>query len=230
MIRKVMGILVLLCCQGANSWAGDQTPFDVATALREQVAKSLTPDLALVSVQLPTRRACKRAKSVSIHWRRAPRVGRASVQILLTGRAGRVCRSWARLEIARLRPVLVASRELVAGTLIAPGDIVQERRAAARDQGIAAASSSLLGLKVIETIEAGAIVAEEQLVMRPPVARGTLVKVLVHRGLLVVSRVGTLDRRSKIGELTRARVSGVKIPIAGRLVDASTLVVEGSLP
>jgi flagella basal body P-ring formation protein FlgA len=231
MMRLVLSALVVLCVVATSSWAGADRfeALDLQEVIRSQVEEELPASLSLVQVDVPGRASRSPVKSVSIEWRRAPRVGRMSVQIVLTHRDGKVQRTWASLEIACLKQVLVATRTLVPGTVVRNGDIALRSRAVAKGQGIEASVSSLVGRRVIGTVNSDAIILPGMINLPPPLDRGSQVKVVVLNGLLKISTVGTLAQKSRIGEIATVRLGGAAMPVRGRLITASTLILEGAI-
>jgi len=108
--------------------------------------------------------------------------------------------------------------------VIGPDDIAIERRALA--DLVPALPAALIGASVTGAIAAGAPIAARDVVLAPPLPRGTQVEVDLRRGAVHIRGIGTLEVAARPGAPASARLAATKIIVHGTLVAPSTLVWE----
>jgi len=196
----------------------------IADEVATQVRGVLPPGLALVQVSVPsgTRPA---TDGLAILWRGAPRAGAQSVQVQ-NGHD----RLWARVVLAPVATVLVARRKLAIGDTIQPGDLAREERPVEGSRGMRIDPRYLDGAKVARAMAPGAVLDGGDLVMPPPVPRGTPMRVVIEVGGARVTARGVLERAAHIGERSSVRLEGAGRLIDGEVVDPTTLRIAREAP
>ena len=89
---------------------------------------------------------------------------------------------WARVRIEEERPVVVAVRELRAGAVIDPGDLVILRRTICPFEPHLETASDAVGRTARRTIASGSFISEELIAIPPDIAPGQTVHVVASRG------------------------------------------------
>lgn len=233
------GLLLLACTfslgVGIGIGAGDvnakraskrNTKVELAsTQVKEEVARTLPSGLALVSLTLPSslERSASKHDTISLHWRRLPKVGRSVVQVLVHKKNGRTKKGWARVELAAVGRVLVAIGDVPAGTILGAQHFRIEQRAMPTGNEVVLAPDYVIGSRVVSPLKSGVSLLSSDLAMPLPILRGTPVRVEVRRGGVVVSTSGVLETSTKVGRPTRVRAAGRVMH--GQLVSESTVVV-----
>ncbi len=184
-----------------------------------QVRAALPPELALVSLQVSGGDK-PAAADLAVVWHGAPRPGPGTVQLTAGSE-----RSWARILIARVGEVVVAKRALAAKDTIRPGDLARESRPS-MGRELLLDPAYLDGAVVNHPIAAGATLATGDLILPPPVARGTSVQIVVAAGAARVTARGTLERPTRVGERASARLDGIPKLVEGELVDPATVLIS----
>jgi flagella basal body P-ring formation protein FlgA len=185
-----------------------------------QVRAALPAELALVSLTV-TGGDRPAAADLAVVWHGAPRPGPGTVQVTAGSE-----KSWARIVLARLAEVVVAKRALAAKEPIRPGDLVRESRPSMPGHDLTLDPSYLDGATVARPIAAGATLAAGDLILPPPVARGTAVQIVIAAGAARVTARGTLERPARVGERTSARLDGIPRLVEGELVDPATILIS----
>lgn len=225
-MKQTLGLalaLAILAPAGPTGKArAEEAPLAQAARL---VAGSLPPQLVLAELALPDA-AKRQTGTLSISWLAPPRRGTQSVRVVLPTGA----RVFARVRLAEKRRVLVAGRALVAGALVADGDLVIEERAGDDAAKEPPDPASLRGAEVRRDLAAGEAVVEDALVRAAPLAAGSVVRVRVERGGVVVAESGRLERAARPGDAAMARLPPDMRLVRGRLADGATLLVEEVRP
>lgn len=108
--------------------------------------------------------------------------------------------AWVRLEIARGRPVVVVTRALRRGDVLAAGDVeVRSSQGAAGFSDV----SQVLGKQLVRALRPGAPVGPQDLKSVPLVARGDLVRIVARVGGVVASTTGKSLETAGLGDLVR---------------------------
>jgi flagella basal body P-ring formation protein FlgA len=216
-MSRAVAIVILVFA--ANASAATVTE----KAAQARVEASLPADLAVVKLELP--RALARATGdVSVTWPSPPRLGWVSIQILVGSRKG-----YARVQLQKVRQVVVARRPLLKGGRIGAADLAVEPRGVAEGDGLETPPSALVGSEITRDVPAGELVRDADVARPAPLARGARVTVLVRRGNVTVSTSGQLERAARPGDETQVRLLAASRLLSGRLLDGATVLVEGDL-
>jgi len=192
----------------------------VEDSAAEQIRSVLPPELALVSLSVPGGDKAASA-DLAVVWHGAPRPGPTTVQ--LTAGSEKV---WARVIFAEVGVVVVARRALAPKETIRPGDLARESRPIVGGRELTLDPAYLDGAQAARAITAGAPLTAGDLILPPPVPRGTEVRVVVLAGGARVTSRGTLERAAHVGERSIVRLDGIARIVEGELVDPSTIRIS----
>ena len=125
----------------------------------------------------------------------------ATVWVDVEAGGERLGRAWVRLEIARGRPVLVLTRTLRRGDVVAPEDLeVRSGQGAAKGH---TDPSQVVGKQLARTLRAGSTLSPRDLESVPLVERGDLVRIVARVGGVVASTMGKSLETGGVGDLVR---------------------------
>jgi flagella basal body P-ring formation protein FlgA len=228
-MKSMKTFVVAAALLGATSVA-HATPVGSARGMEAEVAARVAAGvpagLAIIDVTVPAGLAQARG-DVAVELRGGLRAGRTSVKVTVT-RAGRAVKTgWASVRLEALRPVLVARRPLASGDALDPRAVTIEQRPVDAASACDLPASALAGAHVRASVDAGGVVACASIERAAPVARGSVIRVLVRRGHVQVSASATLETSARPGEPAQARLEGSQRLVRGRLTDAGTLLMEG---
>ncbi len=144
------------------------------------------------------------------------KAGRPSVRVTVKGKT-----SYVPVAIAKLVDVAIAKHVIEEGAIISAEDFAIEARAA--EPGAPAAS--LVGATVAHGIAEGAAIARTDVILAPPLARGTQVSLEIRHGGVLVRGIATLEAAARPGGSALVRVAQTKTVIHGTLVAPSTVIV-----
>ena len=144
------------------------------------------------------------------------KAGRPSVRVTVKGRT-----SYVPIAIARLVDVAVATRAIAEGATLVAADfaIVQ------RPTEPGAPAASLVGAGVAHAISAGSEIARTDVILAPPLARGTQVALEIRHGSVRVRGTATLEASARPGGPAIVRVAQTRTVVRGVLVAPATVVV-----
>lgn len=144
------------------------------------------------------------------------KAGRPSVKVTVNGKT-----SFVPVSIARLVDVAVAKHGIPEGAMLVAADFAIEQRPT--EPG--APATSLVGATATRAIPMGALIVRTDVVLSPPLARGTQVSLEIHHGRVRIRGTATLEASARPGGPAIVRVAQTKTVIRGVLVAPSTVVV-----
>lgn len=196
----------------------------VEDALRAQLLPALPPATDIAKVYLPATlaRLDVDAADVIVELPRQLAVGRRSVKVTVRGQRA----VFVPVLIGELVDVAIAEHALAAGAVITAADVRLETRAVADGAKGVAKAGVVVGSKVAKAIKAGALVAEKDITLPPPLPRGTQVAVVLERGAVRVRGEGTLELVARPGETATVRLAHNKAIVRGTLVAPATVVLH----
>ena len=146
--------------------------------------------------------------------------GRPSVKVTVNGKT-----TYVPVSIAKLVDEPIATRALAEGELVAAEDFEIQPRAG--EPGVPAAS--LVGATLAHAVRAGAPIARTDVILAPPLARGTQVALEIRRGAVRIRGTATLEAAARPGGPAVVRIAETKTVVHGILVAPATVIV-GELP
>ncbi len=124
-------------------------------------------------------------------------------------------------DVRRRGAVLVASRELGAGTVVKDGDLaVEERELSLVPSESFDRPENAAGLVIARRVPAGHAVTSFDVRRRPVVLRGQEVRLRINQGGLTVVATGRALKDGAPGERVEVIHSGSRRPVEGRVVEA----------
>ncbi|MDF1555175.1 MAG: flagellar basal body P-ring formation chaperone FlgA [Deferrisomatales bacterium] len=137
----------------------------------------------------------------------------------------RVGRAWVRLEIARGRPVLVLTRHVRRGDVIAAEDV--EVRSGQGGSGGYADPSQVVGKQLVRSLRAGSAPGPRDLEAVPLVDRGDLVRVVARVGGVLASTMGKSLETGGVGDLVRVENLQSGRQLIGVLQEGGVVEIAG---
>lgn len=201
-----------------NAGSASAAPVAVDTIVRERITAALPEELGVIDIHLPASLASLATESdrVSVELPRALSTGRMSVKVIVRGRSS----VYVPFSVSKRLEVAVLRRAIAAGQTITTDDVAVERRAATT----AALPSTIIGSSATRDLAVGTVIAKTDVVLAPPLARGTSVQIEMRKGRVVVRGTGTLEAAARTGESAVVRLAQTRTVVRGTL-RASTVVV-----
>lgn len=198
----------------------------VEDAMREQMLGALPANTDIAKVYLPASLAKLDVDSseVIVELPRQLGVGRKSVKVTVRGQRA----VFVPVLIGELADVAIAERSLAVGSVITADDVRIETRAVERNKSHAT-GGVVVGSKVAKAIKAGAFIGDKDIILPPPLPRGTQVAIVMQRGAVRVRGEGTLELVARPGETATVRLAHNKTIVRGTLVAPATVVL-GNAP
>lgn len=213
---KTLALLVVLLAPALATAA----PLD--RVVRDQLAPQLPAGLGIREIHLPRTlaRVDVEAASVVVELPREPRAGRSSVRVTVPGRAV----TFVPVSFEALATVAVARRPIIQGATIVLDDVdfVERPVAASLD------ATLVIGARASHAITTGAVLGPRDVVLPPPVPRGTQVTVELRARGVSVRGTGVLELAARVGLPATVRVLATKQVVHGTLTSASTVLVGGT--
>lgn len=209
---KLLALLVLVPALAAAD--------TVDAVVRAQLADQVPAGHAIDAVHLPRAMATLDVDpaAVVVELPRALRAGRVSVKVSVPGAST----AFVPVTVLAVSTVALARRAITAGETIGRGDVdLVERPASAA----IASPDIVIGARASRTISRDAVIGTRDVVLPPPLARGTRVSIEVRRGAVTVRGSGVLELAARVGQPATARLAATKQVVHGTLVGSSTVVV-----
>jgi flagella basal body P-ring formation protein FlgA len=214
--KRVMRILGALLAFTAVA-AADPLP----EIVRDRIGAALPAGLGVAKVHLTPvlEKLDVTPDQVVVELPRDVRAGRSSFKVTV----GRRTAVYVPVSIGKLVDVAVARRTLAVGAVISAGDIDVQPRAL--EMIVPAPGNLLVGATVTREITAGMPVAQRDVALARPLARGTQVTVEMRRGAVRIRGTATLEAAARPGEPAQARLAHTRTIVRGTLSATSTLIV-----
>lgn len=212
-----MNVLMLLALAAFTS-------AELEADVKAQLERALPEKMRVVEVELPAHfyGASGEISAVSAFFRAAPKVGRSMIALNVEKTDGSRTKSWASVKVETLVSIAIATRELAAGHVVTSADIEVVERLGGLQEELP------LGKELARPVKAGATIAQHDVVLAPPLTRGTKLSIIARSGAIEITVEGTLERPARPGETAVARSSDSNRLIRGRLIDQRTLLAERS--
>ncbi|MBI4509609.1 MAG: flagellar basal body P-ring formation protein FlgA [Deltaproteobacteria bacterium] len=195
----------------------------LAERVRESVARDIPETMVLKRVQVAWVPKLQGQVSVVVEWKRPPAVGAQTVRVAFV-QDDRVERSFARVDLAELRVVARAKRDLLPGEQIDEVDFELTWMDVGRLR--AARIGHVRGATLVRSVDKGDVICMGDLAPLPPVARGSRVTAVVRRGAIEVMSGGALEDDARLGDPVRVRLDTGRV-VTGSMVDHETVEIGG---
>lgn len=131
-----------------------------------------------------------------------------------------------RLHVDARTDMVVASRQLLSGTVIAADDLAIQKQDVSLAQGKHIKNiEDVVGKRLRTTVRAGSPVRSDQLAKVPVIVNGQLVTIMLERPGLRISVAGKAKSAGGIGDLIRVQNLSSNKEMPARVLDASTVEV-----
>jgi flagella basal body P-ring formation protein FlgA len=129
---------------------------------------------------------------------------------------------WVPVTITRLVDVVTLVHAVAANTVLTDVDVEVQHRAFA---GIPAPVAQVVGATVLEDLDAGTPLGAHDLVLQPPMPRGSHVEIQIIRGSIEIKGSGVLELAARVGEPCNVRLAFNQTVVHGTLVSPGVVVV-----
>jgi flagella basal body P-ring formation protein FlgA len=208
--------LIIICF--AVSASASASP--VGDAITTQLEATLPKDLGVAQVFVPKALEDVAVESIHVEPPRDARAGRPSIKVIAKHRT-----YWVPVTISKLFDVVTLVHAVAANTVLTDDDVEVEHRAFA---GIPAPLAQVVGATVLEDLDAGTPLGAHDLVLQPPMPRGSHVSVEIVRGSLHIKGSGTLELAARVGEPCNVRLAFNQTVVHGTLASPGVVVVGDS--
>jgi len=145
--------------------------------------------------------------------------GRPSVKVTVKGRRT----VYVPITVGKLTEVAIVMRAVAEGDVITAADVSIEQRAV--DIASPAPAASIVGATMTHALAEGSPIQRDDVVLAPPLARGTEVAIEMRRGSVRIRGTATLEAAVRPGQMAVVRVGQTRTLVRGLLVAPSTVVV-----
>lgn len=133
------------------------------------------------------------------------------------------------LHVKAMKDVLVARRDLPAGSTVSDADFeVEQQDVAALQSALVAVSSMREPVRLRKTLLAGKVLTGEYLLEQGAVSRGDAVTLIFAEGGVVVETLATAEHEASIGRTVMVRPVGSTDRVEGRLVARGMVEANGT--
>jgi flagella basal body P-ring formation protein FlgA len=211
-MRSLLVIILLV----ASSASAD--PVDsVRDAITSQLEAELPKDLGVAQVFVPKALAGVAIETIHVEPPNEARAGRPSVKVIAKHRT-----YWVPVTITRLVDVVTLVHAVAANTVLTDDDVEVQHRAFA---GIPAPLVQVVGATVLEDLDAGTPLGAHDLVLQPPMPRGSHVEIEIIRGSIHIRGSGVLELAARTGEPCNVRLVFNQTVVHGTMVSPGVVVV-----
>lgn len=129
-----------------------------------------------------------------------------------------------RLQVDASTEMVVAARQLLAGTVLAADDLLLQKREVAQAGGLHVRQiDAVVGKKLKSTVRSGAPVKSNQLANVPVIRSGQLVTIVAENTGFRIAVTGRAKSSGGVGDLVRVENLSSRKEFSARVVDATTV-------
>jgi flagella basal body P-ring formation protein FlgA len=205
-------LLVIICLISSSAFAEP-----VSDAITAQLDAVLPKDLGVAQVFVPKALEGVDVATIHVEAPREARAGRPSIKVIAKHRT-----YWVPVTITKLFDVVTLVHAVAANTVLTEDDVEVQHRAFA---GIPAPIAQVIGATVIEDLDAGTPLGAHDLVLQPPMPRGSRVDVEIMHGSLHIKGSGVLELAARTGEPCNVRLGFNQTVVHGTMVSPGVVVV-----
>lgn len=208
---------LLLVCALASAASADP----VEAIVRARLAPVVPAGLGIAKVHLPAGIAALDVApaTITVEVPGELKLGRPSVKVTVKGKRT----IYVPVTVGKMTEVAIVNRAVAEGEVLAAADITIEERAT--DLKAPAPAASIVGATLTRAVAAGTPLQREDVVLAPPLARGTQVAIVMVRGSVRVRGTATLEASARPGQEAVVRVGQTRTVVRGLLVAPNTVVV-----
>lgn len=215
-----MKTLLFLCALAATASAD---PIDAI--VRARLAPVVPAGFGIVGVHVPAVLASLDVppSSVTVEVPGELKLGRPSIKVTVKGKRT----IYVPVTVGKMTVVAIVNHAVTEGDVLTAADVTIEERAT--DVKAPAPAASIIGATMTHPLADGATVERDDVVLAPPLARGTQVAIVMQRGSVRVRGTATLEAAARPGQEAVVRVGQTRTLVRGLLVAPSTVIV-GAAP
>lgn len=208
---------LLLVCALASAAAADP----IEAIVRARLSPVVPSGLGIAKVHLPSGFASLDVApaAVTVEVPGELKLGRPSVKVTVKGKRT----IYVPVSVGKMTEVAIVNHAVSEGDVLTAADVTIEQRAT--EVKSPAPAGSVIGATMTRALAEGAPLQREDLVLAPPLARGTQVSVEMRHGSVRVRGSATLEAAARPGQEAVVRVGQTRTLVRGVLVAPSTVVV-----
>lgn len=210
-------VLIATLCLGASTASADS----VDAIVRARLAPVVPVGFGIARVHVPKALAevDVAPAQVTVEVPGELKLGRRSVEVTLKGKRT----LYVPVTIGKLIEVAITTHAVAEGDVLGAHDLSIEQRAV--EVTTPAPAASLVGATVTRALAEGAPIQRDDVVLAPPLARGTQVSIEMRRGSVRIRGTATLEASARPGQSAVVRVGQTRTLVRGLLVAPSTVIV-----
>jgi len=208
---------LLLVCALATVASAD--PIDAIVRARLQPV--VPAGLGIAKVHVPAMLASLDVApaSVTVEVPGELRLGRPSIKVTVKGKRT----IYVPVTVGKMTEVAIVNRAVADGEVLTAADVTIEERAT--DIKAPAPAASIVGATMTRALAEGTPIQRDDVLLAPPLARGTQVSIIMQRGSVRVRGTAILEASARPGQEAVVRVGQTRTVVRGLLVAPSTVIV-----
>ncbi len=147
------------------------------------------------------------------------KLGRPSIKVTVRGKRT----IFVPVTVGKMTEVAIVNHAVTEGDVLTAADVTIEERAT--DIKNPAPAASIIGATMTRALADGAPIQRDDVVLAPPLARGTQVSIVMQRGSVRVRGTAILEAAARPGQEAVVRVGQTRTVVRGLLVAPSTVIV-----
>ncbi len=189
--------------------------------IRVRLAPVVPAGFGIAKVHLPAVLAALDVApaSVTVEVPGELKLGRPSIKVTVKGKRT----IYVPVTVGKMTVVASVKHAVAAGDVLTAADVTIEERAT--DVAAPAPAASIIGATMTHALADGAPIQRDDVVLAPPLARGTQVAIQMRRGSVRIRGTATLEAAARPGQEAVARVGQTRTLVRGLLVAPSTVIV-----
>jgi flagella basal body P-ring formation protein FlgA len=212
----MMKALLFVCALAATASAD---PVDAI--IRARLAPVVPVGFGIAKVHLPAVLASLDVApaSVTVEVPGELKLGRPSIKVTVKGKRT----IYVPVTVGKMTEVAIVNHAVAEGDVLTAADLTIEDRAT--DIKAPAPAASLVGATMTRSLAGGTPIQRDDVVLAPPLARGTQVAIVMHHGSVRVRGTATLEAAARPGQEAVVRVGQTRTLVRGLLVAPNTVIV-----
>lgn len=211
-----MKTLLFVCALAATASAD---PVDAI--IRARLASVVPAGFGIAKVHIPAVLASLDVapSSVTVEVPGELKLGRPSIKVTVKGKRT----IYVPVTVGKMTVVAIVNHAVTEGDVLTAADVTIEERAT--DAKAPAPAASIIGATMSHSLGDGATIQRDDVVLAPPLARGTQVAIVMQRGGVRVRGTAILEASARPGQEAVVRVGQTRTLVRGLLVAPSTVIV-----
>ena len=211
-----MKALLFIC---ALAGAASADPIDAI--IRARLAPVVPVGFGIAKVHVPAVLSALDVApaSVTVEVPGELKLGRPSIKVTVKGKRT----IYVPVTVGKMTEVAIVNHAVAEGDVLTTADVTVEQRAI--DIKAPAPAASIIGATMTRALPDGTPIQRVDVVLAPPLARGTQVAIVMQRGSVRVRGTATLEAAARPGQEAVVRVGQTRTLVRGLLVAPSTVIV-----